>query len=243
MTTLVLSSRPTEDNQAIWRSAIARDWEVVRARGVRVPAIDDPEIVLYAESLFCPAIAASLGRSLLEIPEDWLVRLSLPLKKRNVTLQTLQAARQIERPAFIKPPNDKSFAAAVFPTGASLPVEYDEAMLVLVADPVTWTDEFRCFCLDGEVKTISPYLRSGEHAQLSDYQRTEEESDQVTRFVHEVLDASQAFTPRAVVIDVGKINGMEWAVVEANAAWGSGIYGCDPEQVLDVLRCATVQPE
>ena len=31
------------------------------------------------------------------------------------------------------------------------------------------------------------------------------------------------------------------AVVEANAASGAGIYGCDPRDVLEVLRAATVK--
>jgi hypothetical protein len=37
------------------------------------------------------------------------------------------------------------------------------------------------------------------------------------------------------VIDIGKIVGRGWAVVEANPAWGSGIYGNDPDEVLNVL--------
>jgi len=37
---------------------------------------------------------------------------------------------------------------------------------------------------------------------------------------------------------VGHIKDRGWAVVEANAAWGSGLYGCDPVKVLEVLRCA-----
>lgn len=31
-----------------------------------------------------------------------------------------------------------------------------------------------------------------------------------------------------------------WAIVEQNAAWGSGIYGRDPARVLDVLQHAAV---
>lgn len=42
-----------------------------------------------------------------------------------------------------------------------------------------------------------------------------------------------------VVLDIGTISGRGWAVVEANAAWGSGIYGCDPMEVLGVIRHAT----
>jgi len=29
-------------------------------------------------------------------------------------------------------------------------------------------------------------------------------------------------------------------VIEANPSWGSGIYGCDPHKVLEVLERATV---
>jgi hypothetical protein len=39
-------------------------------------------------------------------------------------------------------------------------------------------------------------------------------------------------------MDVGVIQHRGWAVVELNAAWGAGIYGCDPDEVLEVVRCA-----
>ncbi|AKF10401.1 hypothetical protein DB32_007550 [Sandaracinus amylolyticus] len=38
--------------------------------------------------------------------------------------------------------------------------------------------------------------------------------------------------PPTVVIDVGRIEGRGFAVVEANAAWAAGICGCDPDAVL-----------
>lgn len=41
--------------------------------------------------------------------------------------------------------------------------------------------------------------------------------------------------PLGVVLNVGIIEGRGWAIVEANAAWGSGIYGCDPSAVLPAL--------
>jgi len=45
--------------------------------------------------------------------------------------------------------------------------------------------------------------------------------------------------PKAAVIDVGWITGKGWAVVEQNAAWGAGIYACDPEEYLKVIRHAS----
>jgi len=47
--------------------------------------------------------------------------------------------------------------------------------------------------------------------------------------------------PQAFVLDVGIIKRRGWAVVEPNACWGAGIYGCTPSKVLEVLLAATVQ--
>ena len=58
--------------------------------------------------------------------------------------------------------------------------------------------------------------------------------------IRRVLADPRVEFPRAVVLDVGVIAGRGWAVVEQNAAWGSGIYGCDPREVLEVLRYAAV---
>jgi len=240
MTLLLLSARPSEDNQALWRAAITRGWEVVRARGIRVPEVVDDEVVIYVESLFAPAVAKAVGRKLLEVPEDWLVRLPLAWKRRRIELTTLAQARKVTQATFVKPPNDKSFAAQVYENGAELPVEFDDDMSVLLSEPVPWEGEYRCFCLDGKVVAVSPYYRSGEHAKLTNYEMSPVERTSVTKFAESVLAEAAPYTPKAVVIDVGEIVGQGLAVVEANAAWGSGIYGCDPDAVLDVLRKAVV---
>lgn len=242
MTTLLMSSRHTNDDQALWRAAIGRAWSVARARGIRLPEIDDSEIVLYMEALYAPTIARLIGRQLLDPAEDWLVNVPHEFTKRRITLTTLGQAHGLTDPAFVKPPNDKSFAAQVYESGACLPQEFDTDMPVLVSEPVQWEAEFRCFCLDGRVRTLSPYLRSGRHAKHTDYTAASDELRAATEFAETVLATPEIGTPRAVVLDVGQIVGQGWAVVEANGAWGSGIYGCDPGVVLDVIRHATVQP-
>lgn len=240
MTTLIVSSRHTEDNQSLWRAATARGWDVVRAKGIRVPKVDDDDLVIYVESLFAPTIAKAVGRRLQELPEDWMVRLPYSYAKRKVAITSLAEARNLTHPMFVKPPNDKSFEAKVYESGADLPVEYDDDMTVLVSEPVSWEGEYRCFCLGGKALTVSPYYRSGVHAKLSDYEITQAERAAVIEFAESVLSETSEFTPRAVVIDVGELTGHGLAVVEANAAWGSGIYDCDPDRVLDVLRQAVV---
>lgn len=239
MTTLILSSRHTRDNQALWRAAIRRQWKVVRARGPTLPAIESNDLVLYVEGLLAPTIAAQLGRQLLSPDDDWLPRVPREFTRRNIRLTTLGALRGMTKPQFVKPPSDKLFAARVFGDGAQLPDDYPDDLPVLAADPVAWKVEFRCFCLDQRVRTVSPYWRDGVHAKQTDYAATDAELGQARELAHHVLTHPQMTTPRAVVIDVGQLVTGEWAVVEANSAWGSGIYGCDPDQVLEVVRQAT----
>lgn len=205
-----------------------------------VRAVPDP--VLYLEALFGPTLAEQFGLRLLEPAIDWLPRLPEEYRKRRIDLTTLGQARRLTDPAFVKPPNDKSFPAGVY-SGAELPAEYDDDTPVLVAEVVAWEKEFRCFVLDREVRTLSVYLRDGQLQRDRDFTQTKAEEAEVRGFVETVLADARVDLPRTAVLDVGVIAARGWAVVEQNAAWGSGIYGCDPEQVLDVLRFAAVRIE
>lgn len=241
MTTLLMSSRNTDDNQTLWRAAIGRGWSVERVRGLRVPQFNDSEIILYIESLFAPAIARQIGVSLLDVPQDWLVNVPSELSRRSIELTTLGKARQLIEAKFVKSPNDKSFAARVYSSGAELPEDFHDETPVLISEPVQWVVEFRCFCLDGTVRTLSPYLHHGVLAKHEGFRSSTDERRRSTELAESILADVSNFTPRAVVIDVGEIADRGWAVVEANAAWGSGIYGCDPDAALDVISHATVR--
>lgn len=187
----------------------------------------------YAGPLFADAVAADLGLGLLEAAPDWLARLPYELTHREIEFSTIAEARQLRRPAFVKPPNDKSFPARVYPDGSRLPGPdaVDDGTPVLVSDIVTFAVEYRLFLLDGEVRTGSRYLTHGELdvAPLDEDPRHAE----VLAFAGRL--ASQNL-PSAVVVDVGLLSeGSQWAVVEANAAWASGHYACDPNATLDVV--------
>ena len=239
MPTLILTPRFTEDAQALWRAAGRLGWRVERLTRWQVP--DElrtaPEPVLYLEALLGPSLAEQFGIRLLEPAIDWLPRLPEEYRKRDVTSTTLQVARTITEPMFMKPPNDKSFPAQVY-LGAELPKGYHEEMPVLVAEIVTWEKEFRCFVLDRIPRTLSVYLRAGELQREQEYAATDEELTEAEQFIRTILADSRVDLPRATVLDVGVITGRGWAVIEQNSAWGSGIYGCDPEEVLEVLRHA-----
>jgi len=113
-------------------------------------------------------------------------------------------------------------------------------MPVLVSAPVEWEVEFRCFILDRTVGTFSVYLRNGQLQRDAGFSHTDEEEAQLKEFMSKLLEDPRVPLPRATVVDAGIIKSKGWAVVEQNAAWGSGIYGCDPEKVLQVLRYAAM---
>ncbi|MFI7502775.1 ATP-grasp domain-containing protein [Streptomyces sp. NPDC049687] len=241
--TLFLSPRVTATGHALADAARRRGARVETLRDWRVPEHRRAAAgaSLYAGPLFADAVARELGVGLLEAPEDWLSRLPYELTLRDVEFITIARARQLRRPAFVKPPNDKSFPARVYPDGSGLPgadaVEGTEP--VLVSDIVAFAVEYRLFLLDGEVRTGSRYATRGglDVAPLAEDPRREE----VLAFAGRLAGTG---LPSAVVVDVGLIDGSGWAVVEANAAWASGHYACDADAALDVvLRAARPEGE
>ena len=154
MPTLLLSARQTEDAQRLWQACIAEKWQVIRAHGWKVPDISAEEVVVYGEPLFAQLVAQTLGLRLQEPPVDWLPRLPLRWRGREVRLTTLAEARAVSTCSFIKPAEEKCFAARVYSGGGELPPPgpLPESLPVLVQEVVNWKSEFRCFVLDREVR-------------------------------------------------------------------------------------------
>lgn len=111
---------------------------------------------------------------------------------------------------------------------------------MLIAEVVTWEKEFRCFILNRKLQTFSVYLRHGELQREQSFTHSLREAQELVDFLERFLADPRVILPMAAVVDVGVIAGRGWAVVEQNAAWGSGIYGCEPTQVLEVLRYAVI---
>ena len=242
MPTLIFTPRHTEDTQALWRAAVRLGWKTERLTGWRVPESLQtlPDSILYGEALFGPSLAEQLGLVLLSPPDDWLVRLPFEHKLRRIELTTLEAARSNPDAAFVKPPSDKSFPADVY-HGPELPADYPDDMPVLVSDVVTWEKEFRCFVLDRKLCTYSIYSRYGDLQSDSGYSSSRDEEEALEQFMSRLLADPRVDLPRATVVDAGVIESRGWACVEQNAAWGAGIYGCDPAAVLEVIRHASVR--
>jgi ATP-grasp domain, R2K clade family 2 len=248
MPTLVLPPRFTPDSIALLKAGVRAGLEVERLPGWRVPDwLKGRDVVLYGEPLFAAVVAQEFDLNLLEPPFSWLAELPERFRRRSVCLTTLAEARKYGEPAFIKPADDKCFTARVYRSGSELPGTdvLPGETTVLIAEPVTWTVEFRCFVLDRAVVSLSPYLRNGSLAQAADgtWPATDAETSEALAFAAQVLGDPTIRLPPALALDVGIIEGQGWAVVEANAAWGSGIYGCDPSAVLRVVQRACVKKD
>jgi len=242
MPTLILSARQTDDAQLLWRACLVANWNVIRLHDWHVPVIPDPEVAVYGEPLFARHVAHGLRLKLQEPPLEWLPELSPAWRGRSIQLTTLAKARNVSTQCFIKPAGEKSFDASVYLNGGDLPAPnlLPDDLPVLVQEVVVWEVEFRCFVLGRKVVTLSPYWRDGRSARADDgsWPASEAEMNEAKVFCERFLaDSSVSILP-AVVIDVGIIHGRGWAVIESNAAFSSGIYGCDPGKVLQAFQHA-----
>ncbi|MFR9752464.1 ATP-grasp domain-containing protein [Nocardia sp. 004] len=239
MSTLILSPRYSPDSRTMRSAALRSGWNVLRLPNWRAPEDKAPEVTaVYGEPLFAKVVAGQLGLALLDAPDDWLPGLPERFRRRDIWVATMDVARTFPNPVFVKPADgDKGFAGRVYRHGEGLPSPdaCPESTPVLLAEPVRWESEFRCFVKDGVVLTMSPYLRNGKVARSIDGSRpmTSAEEVEVRSFAEQLF--SEVPAPPAVVIDIGMIEGRGWAVVEANSAFGAGVYGCNPDRVLEVL--------
>jgi hypothetical protein len=227
------------------QAAARLNWRVERLSSWRVPEeLCDTGVAIYGEPLFVTVVAGPLGTDVLDPSENWLPDVPGEYLRRWVRLSTLGEARQVTSPTFIKPVADKCFDAKVYAQGAELPPasDLDDSEHVLMSEPVVWEIEFRAFVMDRKVVTLSPYLRHGELVEQPDgsWAAEPDEVSAAEAFCKAVLSDSHLSVPPAFVLDVGIIADHGWAVIEANPAWGSGLYGCDPEEVLRVVRRACI---
>jgi hypothetical protein len=240
MSLLVLSPRYTSDSKALRAAAGRLGWKAERLGGWRAPDhLRGQDTALYGEPTFVEVIAAQLGVRLLDVAPGWLPGLPERHRRRHIDMSTLgDVRRTLPEATFVKPSDGrKAFEGKVYTTPDELPgrdVLPDDTP-VFTCEPVTWDVEFRCHILEGAVVTMSPYLLHGELALTPDgtWEAPDADVQQARQYAEEVL--AEVPVPPATVLDVGRIRDRGWAVVEANAAWGAGLYGCDPEQVLHVL--------
>ena len=150
-------------------------------------------------------------------------------------------------PAFIKLADAKH---QQFPAGRFTdPTEFEAAMtrfgagrgVQLLATSEWWSvdSEYRVFTAGRTAMTVSPYRVLDEpwspmlHTSRASFHR--EAADFVAVVLAELRDED---VPPAAVLDVARLASGRFAILEANQAWGSGLYGCDPDQALVAILAA-----
>lgn len=207
-------------------------------------ALFDIPIAVYGESLFAIILTSKLKHVVLEPTSDWLVNLPEKYTRRDISKTTLGHARAFAKPYFVKNADGmKAFEAQVYQSGEELPTRdyYPDDYEVLVSEPIDWEVEYRCFIHERTLATMSIYLKNGDIARTAngDWLENTSEQNEAHKFCQTLLDNKDVAIPPACVIDVGRTS-RGWAVVEANPAYGSGIYGCDTKEVLRVINRATL---
>lgn len=194
--------------------------------------------VPYGCQTFCEVIAQQMGWTLYQNSFDWLAKVPTKYLKRKVDFMTLGEAKKITKRKFIKPADDKCFEAKIYEPGEFKPHDcIKNDYPVLVSDVVQWDLEYRIFTDGFKVKTWSNYLVNGHVTEPGFWHMIPEDQYNLKIFADDFLyDMSHITIGRPSVVDVGRIKDKGWAIIETNPVWASGIYGCDPAQVLKVLE-------
>jgi hypothetical protein len=210
---------------AAWESAggvvtrLGRFWEPpdLRREAVRV----------YANDTFALVLAQKLGLTLVSPPDDLLVHLPQEWLLRHVRIMTFDQTATLSYPCFVKPVVPKQFRAATYQAHSDLVEEckgLEAQTQFYVSEVVEFSAEARAFLLDGAPQDIALYEGDAPLAGA--------------RTLACKVAASQ-HVPVTCVLDLGYISGRGWAVIEANATWGAGLNGCNPNNVIGCIAKAS----
>jgi hypothetical protein len=130
-------------------------------------------------------------------------------------------------PAFVKSYIPKLIRSRVYGSASDLVGELrglEPATELLISEIVELAAEARSWVLDGEVLSIACYEGDG---------------DLEAACTLAVAAAGETGVPSPCVVDVGLTRDRGWLVVEANAAWGAGLNGCDAVAAARCIARAT----
>lgn len=217
------------------RDAVAAAWEARGGAVLRVdrfwarPDVEPARTALYGADTFCLVLAQLLGLDLVSPPHDLLLRADRGLTRRAVRGVSLAEALAGGFPTFVKPLVPKQFRARVWPTPDALRAECSGLppdTAVIASEVVAITAEARAWILDGQVLTCAVYEGAGDAAEAA-------------RFAAGAAAALDL--PPTCVLDVARLES-GWCLLEANAAWGAGLNGCDAAEAVRCIDRATRAP-
>ncbi len=215
------------------RDAVAVVWQEQGGKVLRLgkfwqpPELDPCKVHVYGSDTFCLVLQQKLGFNLISPPDDFLNGIDETWLKRKLRLLALSDAKSLAFPTFLKSAVPKIFKASIYQTVDDLNQEctkLPDSTMVINSEVVEFISEARAFIYNGIVLDCSVYEGSSEPKKAVSF---------ITEFLSEV------HVTKTFVLDIGEIAEKGWAIIEANASWGSGLNGCDAEKVLPAIFNAT----
>jgi len=226
--TLVITDKPDLERDAVADAWSAAGGEVLRlGRFWDPPALDPKYVRVYGADSYCQVLAQKLGLVLVSPPDDVLLHLAPDLTKRVLRSTTLAELGTVAFPAFIKTFVPKLIRSRVYESAADLGAEargLEPYTALIVSEIVKFVAEARSWLLAAEVLSIACYE--------GDVDVT------IARQLAAAIARDPAMTSPCVV-DLGLTDDRGWLVIEANAAWGAGLNGCDPAAAAQCIAMAT----
>jgi len=225
------------------------DREVWFSYGEFIPALEDGFLFWGAGKFALSLKQLFPERSFSSPGAEWLGLVPPELSGRSVICESfLDAVAHVDEPVWFK------FAELKHDGVKPRSYRPEELLALLVAMPELaevksqWTTshlrlnfEHRFFVVEGEVLTGSPYhVDAVVGFEPGAAWRMFSEAEEFARFAaRELVDQS----PRAYTLDVALNEATgKWFIVEANRAWSSGLYGCDPGRALVAVQ-ASLTPD
>lgn len=215
------------------RDSVADAWQrrggsVLRlGRFWEPPEVDRSRVRVYGGDAFCLVLSEKLNLDLISPPDDLSVRLDRRWTRRSVRIAPLGESPTWLFPVFVKPLVPKSFTARVYSSLDELAAEcrgLQADTQVILSDFVSFVAEARAFVLAGEVTTCAVYEGRANPSEARSF---------AARL------AREQGLPVTCVLDVGLLDAGKWALIEANAAWGVGLNGCDAEGAVPCIAAAS----
>ncbi len=182
---------------------------------------------IYGNDTFALVLAQKLNLHLVSPDDDLLVRLPAEQIGRRIRIANLGDACNFTFPTFVKSVVPKQFRAGVYASWPQLESECAGLSMntpIYESEVVKFDAEVRGFIFEGRVQDAAVYEGSADSSTAMEFLSIVARNDAL---------------PVTCVLDIGFVRDRGWVVVEANAAWGAGLNGCDPDKVLGCIAHAT----
>lgn len=229
---LLINNRYDYSSNDIWKAAIKAKWNPERIHDFNLKQMMEgyDTFRYYGNTLQQDFLKDQWPMKFIDFPRQ--ILLFQDYTKRQIRLIRYDELKQpIEERKFIKPTYEKWFEAKIYEVGETIVGAPKNDDLIYVSDIVNMIDEVRCFCLNGEILTSSYYRINKEvEMKLFDAQLGDTPIEQYVKGLYET-----GLIKGGITLDFAKLENGDWVFIEANEAWASGIYECDPDKCLEVI--------